>query len=124
MPQGHLLCKVQEWLCDSQVILYEVVVVPSKSQKGPDIHDCLWGWPVLYDLYLGRVYPDHPPTDNNPKEVDLMLLEETFFWLEVEIVSLQYVEDLVHQPLVAGQVLLFCLEGELLGVDHSVVHID
>jgi len=54
----------------------------------------------------------------------VILLEGALFWVEVEVVLAEPVEDLPDQETVAGDVFVLCFSSSSPCVDRNIIHVD
>jgi len=76
--------------------LNEVAIVSSESKELSDLPDIPGSDPLFDPVNLHLFHLDCSLHDAYPQEVKVVLFEDTFFWVEMEVVgsqSLKYLSD-------------------------------
>jgi hypothetical protein len=94
VPWCGLLGKVQEGVCYLRVVFDKMLIVAGESQELSDFSHIAGSHPGLHLVDLGLFHFYHPCRHSNTQEVKVVLLEGTFFWVEVKVIFAEPVKDL------------------------------
>jgi hypothetical protein len=103
--EGYISSKPMHRACDFGEVLDESAVEIAKSEKTLYVLLGFWDRPVDNTLDLDRVHGYLVVRDDHSKVFNLRPLELAFFWLEVQVILLEALENLVHQSAMFSEIL-------------------
>jgi hypothetical protein len=101
-----------------------VSIVARESQELSDFSYAARSCPGPYFVDFGLFHLYHAFRHLNTQEVKVILLEGALFWVEVEVILAEPVEDLPDQEVVVGNVFVFCFSLLSPCVDCYIVHVN